>query len=106
MGCRPLARTRLSARACAHPAASNGVPGSASMPARPSGSASAVPLPSLFLAPALVRPQPVASLPSGPSGESATGTGTRGLRRRKPTAFPADPLSFPERGSRQRLSQR
>lgn len=94
----PSTRTypRLSARACAHLTASNGVPGSASMPARSSGSASAVLLPSLFLAPALMRPQPDASLALSSSSESATGTGTRRLRRRKPTAFSTDPFSFPE----------
>lgn len=104
----PSTRTypRLSARACAHPAASRGVPGSAGIPARSSRSASGVATPPLPLAPASARSQPVLSVRLGSSTEATSGTGTRRFRRRNPTASSTEPLSLPGQGSRWRPSRR
>lgn len=55
-------------------------------------------------APILSQPLPRAS--SGPSGEVAWGTGAGRSRPRRPTASSTEPLSFPEQGSRWRLSHR
>jgi hypothetical protein len=51
-------------------------------------------------------PQPSPSILLSSSSEPASGTGTRRLRRRNPTAFSTEPFSFPEQGLQQRLSQR
>lgn len=87
-------------------AAPSATPGSARIPARSSRGASADGRPSRQGAAALGRAHPSASGALGPATEATDGTGTSRLQRRKPTAFPTEPLPFPEQGSRHLDSKR
>lgn len=95
---RPSTRTypRLSAFAPTHLTASKATPGSASMPARSSRSASATGRPSRHDEDARRRAHPSASRVFSSASEPTEGTGTSRLRRRKPTAFSTDPFSLLE----------
>lgn len=66
------------------------------MPARPSRNGWGVGAPSLLLDRAFILSHLALSVPLSSSSEPASGTGTRRLRRRKPTALSTEPFSFPE----------
>ena len=69
------------------------------MPARSSWNACAVGRPSLLADWAFSLSQPSLSILLGSSSEPASGTGTRRLRRRNPTAFSTEPFPFPGQGA-------
>ena len=104
----PPARTwpRLSDLAPGHPAGSRRTPGRDTVAAKSTGNALVAGSPDLSREAGSVRSQPMRSLASGPAADATDGTGTRRFLRRKPTAFPTDPLSFPEWGSRNLDSKR
>ena len=104
----PPARTwpRSSDLAPSHLTESKRTPGRDTVAAKSTGNALVADSPDLLREVELMRSQPMHSLASGPAADATDGTGTRRFLRRKPTAFPTDPLSFPEWGSRNLDSKR